>query len=90
MWVPGGGNRGVESKSSVPLPLSVKVATEGKLEVDSTGMVLSASEALTAKLRFMPSVVALAPIALSSGAWLPASVTVTVTTSLSVASPSDA
>ena len=66
----------------------MKTAPEGKLEVDRAGMVLSGSVAAMLKLRFSPSVTDLAPIALKSGAWLPDSVTVMVTTSESVATPS--
>ena len=81
---------GVQSKSAVPSALSTKVAPEGKAEVESTGTVLSASEAVTTKLRLTFSVVLRAPMELKTGVWLPASVTVIVTTSLSESKPSEA
>ena len=79
---------GVQSKLPVPSVLSVKVAPLGRAEVDRAGIVLSGSEAETEKLRLTPSVVPLEPMAARSGAWLPASVTVITTASLSVSEPS--
>ena len=72
----------------MPSPKSVNVAPEGIAEVESTGIVLSASVADMPKLRLIPSVVDRAPIVAKSGAWLPDSVTVRETTSLSVRAPS--
>ena len=81
---------GVQSKVAEPSALSVNMAPEGKLEVDSTGTVLSGSVAVITKLRLIFSVVLWAPMFDSSGDWLPASLTVMVTTSLSDSKPSEA
>jgi len=86
LWV----KSGDQSKEAVPSPLSVKTAPAGSARAKRAGMVLSASEAERAKLRVAPSVVDLGPIELKSGVWLPASLTVILTTSLSVSSPSEA
>ena len=64
---------GVQSKTAVPSALSVKVAPVGRAEVVKLGVVPSGSEAEILKLRFIPSSVDWAPIAASSGSWLPAS-----------------
>ena len=81
---------GVQLKVPVPLPLFVKVAPEGKVEVVSVGTVPSGSVAEMVKLRFTPSVVARGPMVASTGAWLPASFTVMATISVSFSTPSEA
>ena len=75
---------GVQSNDPLPLPLSVKEAPDGSKFVVSTGIVPSGSEAVTPKLRFTFSVVALAPIAARTGASF-TKFTVIATTSLSTA-----
>ena len=81
---------GVQSKDAEPSPLSVNMAPLGRLEVVRMGMVASTSVALIAKLRFTPSKTVLLPIVARTGAWLPPSVTVMVTTSESFEAPSEA
>ena len=55
-----------------------------------TGVVPSASAAKTVKMRATPSVVERAPMFDRTGVWLPASLIVKATTSLSEARPSEA
>jgi len=75
----------VNEAGNQPPLLAVNEAPLGRAEVDRAGIVLSGSEAETEKLRLTPSVVPLEPMAARVGVWLPASLTVIVTTSLSVA-----
>ena len=86
LWV----KLGVQSKVPLPLALSMKVAPPGKVEVESTGIVLSASLAVMLKLRLEPSVIPFEPMVARTGVWLPASVTVMATTSESTSKPSEA
>ena len=86
LWV----KSGVQLNEPLPLPLSTKVAPEGKAEVKRAGVVPSGSMAETLKLKFISSVVLCGPIAASCGIWLPVSETETVTTSLSASKPSEA
>ena len=81
---------GVQSKVPVPSPLSINEAPDGKVDVVRLGIIPSGSVADTAKLRLTPSSVALEPIEFRIGVWLPASVTLMVTSSLSIAKPSPA
>ena len=64
---------GVQSNVAVPLPLSVKVAPVGSTELLKLGVVPSGSAAETEKLRLAPSLTNFAPMAASTGVWLPAS-----------------
>ena len=81
---------GVQSKVPVPSPLFTKVAPAGSDDVDRLGIVLSGSLAVIPKLRLVPSVADLAPMAIRTGAWLPTSITLIETISESLAAPSEA
>ena len=81
---------GVQLKEALPLPLSVKMAPAGSERADRTGMVLSASVAEREKFKLTPSEVLCAPMAVSIGVWLPASLTEIETISVSAAEPSEA
>ena len=87
LYIPDCTKLGVQSKDPVPLPLSTKVAPAGSAEVVKDGT-LSTSTADTANSKLKPSGVLCAPMAANKGAWLPASITVIVTTSESTASES--
>ena len=76
---------GVQLKLPLPLPLSTNVAPLGSVDVDKVGVVASGSVAATANARFIFSVVDCAPIDVSTGDWLPASLIVMETISLSPA-----
>ena len=78
---------GVQSKVPEPLPLSTNVAPAGRVEVVSNA-ISSPSDEETPNSNSMPSGVVCAPIVASTGAWLPASLTVIVTISLSTAAES--
>ena len=86
LWV----KSGDQSKDAEPSPLSVNMAPAGSERAKRAGMVLSASLLVRLKLRVAPSVVDLGPIVLKTGVWLPASLTVMLTTSLSTSEPSEA
>jgi hypothetical protein len=72
----------------VPLALSVKVAPDGRVELEKLGTVPSGSVAARPKDKGTPSVVLLAPMVASTGSWFPASITVICTRSVSMRTPS--
>ena len=76
---------GVQLNVPVPSPLSTNVAPGGSGEALSAGIVPSGSLADTPNVSNTFSVVLCGPIGLNTGAWLPASFTVIVTTSESTA-----
>ena len=68
----------------------MKLAPVGSVPVESAGIVPSESLAVAVKVNAKPSVAICAPIESSTGAWLPDSVTVMTTCSLSIRAPSSA
>ena len=85
LYIPAWIKLGVQLKLPVPLPLSINVAPLGSDDVVKVGVVASGSVAETENARFIFSVVDCAPIAVSTGDWLPASLIVMETISLSPA-----
>ena len=84
LYIPAWVRPGVQSKVPVPFALSMNTAPLGRADVVKDG-VLSMSVAETPKFRLTPSFVDCAPIAASTGNWLPPSLTVIVTISESTA-----
>ena len=80
-------NSGVQLKLPEPLPLSVNAAPPGRADVVRAGTD-SASEAETDNTKTVPSVIEVSEIGLSAGNWLPASLTVIITVSVSHKMPS--
>ena len=87
LYIPDCTKFGVQSNEPLPLPLSTKVAPAGRADVVSDAMPSPPVEE-TPKSNCMPSAVDCPPIVARTGAWLPASMTVIVTISLSTAAES--
>jgi len=88
LYTPAWVKAGSQSKVAVPSPLSTRVAPSGRLTASNDGSVVSASLAERPKFKLTFSTVVCAPITASTGGWLPASMTVTATTSESIRKPS--